>query len=194
MHAGSALGIYLAVKDEISPGTAKRSIAFAAPAALVGVLAHKQVEKRLGGIGATAALLAAGGVAMWLADRQPDDRSLDSAALNVAALAQVAALAPGVSRGGATLTALRAQGVDREEALRHTSHSSLPITIGAAAFTAVKARRAPALVPGAAAAGTAYLTARAVRGESKRLITGAAIYRLVVAALVAARLRRESAA
>lgn len=173
------------------PGTAKRSLLFAAPAALVGLVAHKQVEKRLGGVAATATLLGIGGIALWLADRQPDDRPLDSAALNAASLAQVAALAPGVSRSGATLTALRAQGVNREEALRHTSHSALPITLGATALTAVRARKAPELVPAVAAGATAYVTARAVKGESHRLITGAAIYRLVVAALVAARLRRE---
>jgi undecaprenyl-diphosphatase len=191
LHAGSAIGIYLAVRDDLTPGTAKRSLLFAAPAALVGLVAHRQVEKRLGGIAATATLLGIGGLAMWLADRQPETRELDDAALNVASIAQVAALAPGVSRAGATLTALRAQGVDREQALRHTSHSSLPITLGAAALTAVRARKAPELVPAVAAGATAFVTARAVRGESHRLITGAAIYRLVVAALVAVRLRRE---
>jgi undecaprenyl-diphosphatase len=191
LHAGSAVGIYLAVRHDLQPGTAKRSLAFAAPAAVAGALAHKQVERRLGGVAATAALLAVAGAALWAADRRPSDRALTTSALNAASLAQVAALAPGVSRSGATLTALRAQRVDREEALRHTLHSSLPITVGAAALTALRARKAPELLPTLAAAGAAFAAAKAVKGGSQRLIAGAAIYRLAVAGLTAVHLRRE---
>ena len=70
-------------------------------------------------------------------------------------------------------------------------HSSLPITIGAAALTSVRARKAPELLPTVAAAATAFGTAKAVKGGSQRLITAAAIYRLAVAGLTAVHLRRE---
>ena len=154
-------------------------------------MAHKQVERKLGGVGATAALLGVAGVALWAADRRPSEQPLTASALNVAALAQVAALAPGVSRSGAALTALRAHRVNRADALQHTLHSSLPIALGAAALTAVRARKSPEVLPTLAAAATAFGTARAVKGGSQRLITTAAIYRLAVAGLTAVHLRRE---
>jgi undecaprenyl-diphosphatase len=189
LHAGSAVGIYLALRP--TSGTTQRTLVYAVPAALAGLLGHKRVERQLGGIAPTAGLLAAAGVAMWLADRRPSRRPLTTAALNTASLAQVAALAPGVSRSGATLTALRAQQVERDEAFRYTLRSSLPVTLGAAALTAVRARKAPELLPTVAAGAGAYVTARALKGGSQRVIPAAAIYRLAVAALVALRLRKE---
>jgi len=191
LHAGSALGIFLALKNDHDAGTAKRTLAFAVPAAVAGLVGQKRVEQRLGGIAPTAGLLAIAGIAMWAADLRPASRPLTTPALNAASLAQVAALAPGVSRSGATLTALRAQQVDRHEAFRYTLHSSLPITVGAAGLTAIRARRAPELLPTAAAAAASYAAARAVNGGSHRLIPSAAIYRLAMAALVAGRLIRE---
>jgi undecaprenyl-diphosphatase len=192
LHAGSAVGIYLAVRNDLKPGTARRNLVFALPAAVAGALGQKTVERKLGGVTATAAALGLAGLAMWWADRQPSDQPLTDAALNTASLVQVAALVPGISRAGATLTALRAQRVDRVEALEHTMHSSLPITLGAAGLTAVRARQVPELLPSAAAAVTAFGAAKAVqRGGSKGLITGAAIYRLVVAGLAVAHRRRE---
>lgn len=113
-----------------------------------------------------------------------------------AALAQVAALAPGVSRSGATLTALRARGVDRATATRFSLLSSLPISAGAAALTLLRAdpaavrRQAPELLAGAtAAAVAAHVTVRARRADAS--LAGPSLYRLVVAALVAFRLWRE---
>jgi hypothetical protein len=70
-------------------------------------------------------------------------------------------------------------------------HSSLPIALGAAGLTAVRAGKAPEALPTAAAAAAAYVAARGVRGGSQHLIPAAAIYRLTVAALVAVHLRRE---
>ena len=191
LHAGSAIGIALALRHDLDSGTTKGTLAFAAPAAVAGLLFHRQVERRLGGNASTAVLLAAAGAAMWAADSRPSTEPLSPSASNAAALAQVAALAPGVSRSGATLTALRWKKVRREDALRFALHSSLPITVGAAAITAVRARRLPPAAPTAAAAISAYATARATKGGSQRLIRAAAIYRLAVAALVAVRIRRE---
>jgi undecaprenyl pyrophosphate phosphatase UppP len=102
----------------------------------------------------------------------------------------VVALAPGVSRTGATLTALRARGVDREEALRTSLLMSLPVTLGAAGLTAVRARQLPAAVPTAVAGLTAYAAARRVRA-TEGFVTGSVLYRLAVATGVAVKLRRN---
>lgn len=191
LHAGSALGLALALRNDHDRGTTKSSVIAAVPAAVAGALLHRRVEAKLGGIGPTAGLLAAAGAAMWVADRRPSARDLTPADTQVLGLAQVAALAPGVSRSGVTLTVLRMRRVDRVAAMRFSLHSSLPIAIGAAGLTAVRARRPPEVWPTAAAAIAAFATARALPSGSQRVITGAAIYRLAVAALVARQLRQE---
>lgn len=115
---------------------------------------------------------------------------MDSKDVRAASLAQVAALAPGVSRASATLTALRARGVDRDQALRTSLLMSLPVTLGAAGLTAVRGRQAPPLLPTAVAGATAYAAAGRVRATD-RFVAGSVIYRLAVATAVAVRLRRE---
>ena len=161
------------------------------PAAVVGLVGQDAVERRLGRPGPTAALLAGAGLLLLAADRRPEDRSLDRTAVVAAGVAQVAALAPGVSRQGATLTALRLRRVPRDEALRASLLLSLPITTGAAALTGVRGGRAPAPVPTALAAVGAAAAHRVVSRRPGALVTAAAVYRLGVAAAVAARLRRE---
>ena len=114
----------------------------------------------------------------------------------VAALAQVVALAPGVSRSGAVLVALRMWDVGPFVAQRFSYVSSLPITAGAAGLTLLRADRAAvraeaaALVVGATtAAAAAYVTVGLRRGRPG--LTGPAVYRLAVAAVVVARLCRK---
>ena len=160
------------------------------PAVLGGLLAQDLVERRLGRPGPTAALLAGIGVALALVDRRPAGRTVRGGDLRAAGAAQVAALVPGVSRSGATLLALRWREVGREEALRTSLVMSLPVTLGAAALTAVRSRRAPGLLPSALAGGASYVTARSVVGSS-RLYSGSALYRLALATAVARRLRKE---
>ena len=95
-------------------------------------------------------------------------------------------------QAGVTLTALRARGVDREQALRTSLLMSIPVTVGAAGLTAVRGRARPPLVPTALAAGTAYATARRV--PSARTVVAASVaYRLVLAAAVAVRRAKERA-
>ena len=109
-----------------------------------------------------------------------------------ASVAQAVALVPGVSRTGATLTALRASGVPREEALRTSLVMSLPVAVGAAGLTAVRGRQAPPAVPTAVAAAAAFVAARRV-SATRGFVRGSVIYRLGLAALVARRLRKENA-
>jgi undecaprenyl-diphosphatase len=111
-----------------------------------------------------------------------------------AALAQVLALAPGVSRSGTVLTALRARRVGRSAAERHALLTSLPLTAGAALLPLVRADRgvlrelAPLLAAGVPAAALGGAAAAAVRRRRPgRSATAAAVYRLGLAAAVLAR-------
>ena len=115
---------------------------------------ERQIERRLGGPRATAIGLLAGAAAMVLADRRPQRRgrgeagAADGLALGVA---QASALAPGVSRNGATLAAARWRGFSRDQANLLSRTVALPIIVGA---TALKGAR---LARRGAAAGAAPL-------------------------------------
>ncbi|MDP9183513.1 MAG: undecaprenyl-diphosphate phosphatase [Actinomycetota bacterium] len=206
LHLGSAAGMALALRDDVrslTPHDVRRIALSSAPAALAGLLLQGVVERRLGRPGPTAALLAISGAGLWMADsRAGNDRCpVDARATRkggqsshrgmvAASLAQVLALAPGVSRTGATLTALRARGVPRDEALRASLLMSLPVTAGAAGLTAVRGGSVPPLLPTALAGLSAYVTARRVR-PSRGFVVASVAYRLGVAAAVAAKLRKE---
>ena len=205
-------------------------LAASVPAAVAGALAADAVEERLGRPPQLAALLAGAGALMWWVDAragrdeppapvppqtpQPPNHMITSDTPGVsdvimgvaptqvalAGLAQVAALVPGVSRLGATLTALRAAGVDRASARRVSLLMSLPITAGAAGLSLARAERSalrelgPGLAAGVLTAGMAAATAATVdRARPGRPLTGAALYRLGLAAVVTRRLIREGA-
>ena len=215
LHLGSTIGLAVALRDDVRtlrPAEVRRVLLSAAPAAVTGLLLHDVVERRLGRPGPTAALLALSAAALWLVDRQAESPQPSTAPLSpaglvggsaldaptrpaqrgmaAASLAQVTALAPGVSRTSATLTAFRAGGVGRDEALRTSLLMSLPVTLGAAALTAVRGRAVPPLVPTLVAGVTAHAAARRVRA-TERFVGGSVLYRLAVATAVAVRLRRE---
>lgn len=193
LHAGSCAGLLWALRHELTLPDLLAATAASAPAAVVGLVAHDAVEARLGRPLPTAALLAGAGLLMAVADRRPSDRPLGRRDRAAAGLAQVAALAPGVSRSGAALTALRARRVPLPEAARWSLLMSLPVTAGAAGLTLLRADPrslrllAPWLVAGvpAAAVGAALAVGRAPRG-----LHGAALYRLGFAAAVVARHRK----
>jgi undecaprenyl-diphosphatase len=208
LHLGSTAGIALALRRELAelaatPAGRRRAavlLATCLPAAATGLVVDDAVERRLGRPRSVAALLAVAGVLMWAADRRPQRRAQVAGADAVAAsLAQLLALAPGVSRAGATATVLRARQVERGEAARFSLLMSLPVTGGAALLPLARAERdvvrelRPLLaagVPAAAVSGWAAATAR--RHRPARPLTAAAVYRLSVAALVLARLRTRS--
>ena len=203
LHAGSCLGIAVALRREVAGldrRTAGLLLATTVPAAVAGALARDRVERTLGRPGPTACLLGAAGLALFAADRRPETvRTVGPRQAAAAALAQVLALAPGVSRFGATLTALRLLQVDRAEAQRFSLLMSLPVTAGAAALTLLgagggSARRevvAPLLVgaPLAAVAGGLL----AARGPAPGSAGLAAVYRLGLAAAVGVRLLDQRA-
>ena len=217
LHAGSCAGITWALRRELLALEPRAVVALAAatvPAALAGLLAADVVEQRLGRPPQLAALLAAAGAALWWADARGQRRAPapgpeagaradvpTPGALAGAALAQVLALAPGVSRSGATLTALRLAGVERAEAQTVTLLMSLPVTAGAALLTLARTDRsrlgtsvreiAPGAATAALAGATSVTLARRSAGGS---LSAAAVYRLGVAAVVARRLVREGGA
>lgn len=162
------------------------------PAALAGFLGQDLVERRLGRPGPTAALLAGAGVVLWAADRRPESGAIGTREVVAVSAAQVLALAPGVSRSGATLTALRALRVPRREAVRFSLLVSLPLTAGAAGLTVLRSGRRPPVLPVALAGVTAVASATALDRRAYRFAGGTALYRLACAAAVAVRLRREN--
>src|SRR4051812_36694100 len=123
LHAGATAALAIEMRAELTAraraGGARGAWVLAlslVPAALSGYALRDVIERRLGGPRSIAAGLAAGAVAMALADARVggrgagDARAADGLALGVA---QAAALVPGVSRHGATLAAARMRGFDR---------------------------------------------------------------------------------
>ena len=208
LHAGTAAALLIVLRREIASELRqfdRRRAAVVAlsfvPPAIAGLTLERHIEGRLGTPGATAAGLAAGGLAMVLADRAPQERGhgdatpADGLALG---LAQAAALAPGVSRNGATLTAARARRFSREHANLLSRTVALPVIVGASILKGERLRRrgvAPgtgrALAAGGAAAFASTLASqRLIRlVERDRALWPYAAYRVGLAAVVARRLR-----
>lgn len=112
------------------------------PAALVGAAFEGTITENLGKPWQIAIFLALFGILLYLVDKRVAQRTAYEAMTRNQAigmgLAQTLALAPGVSRSGATITAARAMGVTRDAAARFSFLLSLPITLGAAIYTATK--------------------------------------------------------
>lgn len=144
LHAGAAAALMVArrreILDELSRfdfDHARVLILSFAPAAIAGFTLERTIESKLGGPRSTAAGLIAGAVLMALADRRPTDRgrgdvrSLDGLALG---LGQAAALIPGVSRNGSTLTAARLRRFSRKHSSLLSRTVALPVILGAVAL------------------------------------------------------------
>jgi undecaprenyl-diphosphatase len=105
---------------------------------------------------AVAALLLVTAVGLFVADRLArGKRTIHSTRLPDALIigaAQAAAVAPGISRSGATIVAGVFRGLSREAAARFSFLLSIPIILGAGLSQMTKALDAPAATPWAAAA------------------------------------------
>ncbi|HLM31395.1 MAG TPA: undecaprenyl-diphosphate phosphatase [Solirubrobacterales bacterium] len=209
LHAGTAAALLVGQRDvlasELAAFDSRRAGVVALsflPPAVVGYGLERQIERRLGGPRSIAAGLALGAVAMLLADRRPQDRGrgdampADGLALG---LAQAAALVPGVSRNGATLTAARIRRFTREHSNLLSRTVALPVIVGASLLKGVRLRRrgvAPglrrAMVAGVGASFASTLASqRLIRMvERDRALWPYAAYRVGLAALVAVRLNR----
>jgi undecaprenyl-diphosphatase len=213
LHVGAGLALAIDMRGELLREAANLNgrkagvLALAVlPAAIAGYALQAPIERRLGEPRSIAAGLAAGGVAMALADRRPggsrrrarrceDARAVDGLALGIA---QASALIPGVSRNGATLAAARARGFSRGDADRLSWLVALPVILGAGVLEGWRLIRrgeemgaAPA-IGGAVAFLSTLASARTLR-RGRRAPPGLlaySLYRCLLAALVARRLRR----
>ncbi len=151
LHAGAAAALVIGQRDviasELRHFDVRRASVLAlsfAPPAVIGWTLERPIERRLGGPLATAVGLLAGAAAMVLADRRPQVRgrgeatATDGLALGAA---QATALAPGVSRNGATLTAARWRRFTREQANMLSRTVALPAIVGAALLKGERLRR-----------------------------------------------------
>ena len=166
------------------------------PGAIGGLLLNDLAETTFRAPALTAVALMVMGVLLWAADRfAARDRALGTMRWNealVIGLAQVAALVPGVSRSGSTMTAGRALRFDRPAAARFSFLMSMPIT---AAAVAVKLPEAVQqfgvtlpLVAGVITAAVSSWIAITVllRYLSRHSFGAFALYRVVVGAAVLA--------
>lgn len=205
LHAGAGLALAIDLRGEIAQEARnidRRRISVLvlslAPPAVAGLALHGTIERRLGGPRSIAAGLLAGSAAMALAERlrpagtrrREDARALDGLALGAA---QAAALVPGVSRSGATLTAARVRGFAPGDSQDLCWHAALPVILGAGTLTGARLARdgvpdgaRAALWTGAAAAFVSTLaSARVLRRRApRRSLLGYCSYRSLLALLV----------
>jgi len=127
------------------------------PAVVVGLLFKKTIEEDLRTPGVEAVTLALGAIGFLVADRvgakTRGERSLTMAEAFWIGCAQAAALVPGVSRSGITITVALLLGLRRPEAARFVFLLAIPAILGAAAS------EAPHLLKAGAGAETATLFA-----------------------------------
>lgn len=166
------------------------------PGAIAGLLLNDYAESTFRSPALIASALAVMGVVLWLVDAiRPANRPLESIGWSDAiliGLAQAAALLPGVSRSGATITAGRALSFDRASAATFSFLMSMPIIAAAAIFKVPHLLRSggasmPLLVGVLASAGSGWLAIaivmRYVRSHSYGVF---AAYRVVIGLAVLA--------
>lgn len=136
-----------AIRDRSLAGDPDRRLAWllvvtVIPAAILGALLNDVIESHVRQAGLVALLLVVGAGIMWLADRwSRRDREMDdlsfAAALGIG-VAQAAALLPGVSRAGISISAGLFAGLTREAAARFSFLMAAPVIAGAGVFEARK--------------------------------------------------------
>jgi undecaprenyl-diphosphatase len=116
------------------------------PAAVAGVLFKNQIEDHLRTPAIAAAMLAAGGLLFFVAEavghKTRSEASLTLGEALLIGCAQAAALVPGVSRSGATITVALLLGLRRAGAARFIFLLAIPAILGAAASEAPKLLKA----------------------------------------------------
>ena len=105
------------------------------PAVLFGLFQGDFIEQHARSLPVIAATTLVFGVLLGFADhhaqRTPGDRPLDFGAAVIVGLAQAAALIPGVSRSGVTITAALWLNMSRQDAARFSFLLSIPVISGA---------------------------------------------------------------
>jgi undecaprenyl-diphosphatase len=210
LHAGAAAALLVGqrrvIAEELRQFDARRAAVVAlsfVPPAIIGYGLERQIERRLGGPRATAIGLAAGAIAMAIADLRPQDRGPGEATPGdglALGLAQATALAPGVSRNGATLAAARWRRFTREHANLLSRTVALPVIVGATLLKGGRLRRrgidrdlGKAIAAGVAASFASTLASQKLIDlvERDRALWPYAAYRLGLAGVVLYRLGRR---
>jgi undecaprenyl-diphosphatase len=214
LHAGTALALLIGLRHEVAEYLSELSsrnlltltLSFT-PAALIACRYERVIEERLGEPVPVALALIGGSIAMALADGRPQERERHGArpadALAIG-LAQACALAPGISRNGATLAAARWRRFKRRDANVISRQIALPVIVGAAALKGARlvARRrrlptgfARGMLAGASAAfGSTLVSMRLIAMlERSRSLLPYAGYRAALAGAVLVRLLERKA-
>lgn len=167
------------------------------PAIVVGLVFNDWIENRLRTPLVAGTMLGAGAVLLLVVERLGPRTRSDASLTLVEAIAigcaQAAALVPGVSRSGATITMAMLLGIRRDAAARFVFLLGIPAILAAAAVEGVKLRGAP-LEPGVPALFVVGIVSSAVVGYlavkyfiqylSRHSLDVFAWYRLALAALV----------
>jgi undecaprenyl-diphosphatase len=200
LHTGTLAGLLVLVPWPSLPW----AVVATAPAAVVGFTLEKPIERRLGGVRATAVGLVVGSIVLVAADaraaREGRGRGADDATLAdavVLGLAQACALWPGISRLGLTVAAARLRGFHREGAFDLGRRAGLPVIAGATGLKAWRLARNPpapevraAFAAGMVAALGATLAAAPLRRVTS--VAAPAAERVALAAAALRHLRRSS--
>ena len=165
------------------------------PGGVFGLLLNDLAEDAFRSAALVAMTMSVMGAILWFADsRARSERRLESWGLREALImgfAQAMALVPGVSRSGATISAARLLGFDRDSAARLSFLMALPVTFGAVVLKVPKLFAAgidATLVAGiAVAAVVGVLSIRVLFAWVKtRSYLPFVIYRFAFAALILA--------
>ena len=167
------------------------------PAVLIGGVGETFIAEHLGEPWQIAIFLSVFAIVLWVADQRPSRRRMDSLTIRDAVIigtAQAAALAPGVSRSGITISAGRFLGLDRDTAARVSFLLLVPVTFGAVVFKGTTdvllgdlpaGWQGPFVVGVLAAAASGLVAIVFLLGFVRRhTYTPFVVYRLIVAAIV----------
>jgi undecaprenyl-diphosphatase len=209
LHAGTACALLIALRHEVvevareldGARLARHALTFLPPGVAAFAL-ERPIEQRLGSARGVAVAQVVAGLVLLVADRSAAVRPAESASLRDAlaiGCAQACALAPGVSRNGATLTAARVLRFDRHAANRLSRHAALPIILAAAGLKGLRLYRrglprelTRPFAAGFAASFASTLASSPLVGVVDRARSYApfAAYRVALGALALRRLRR----
>lgn len=188
-HAGSGPAVAWLWRRSALPPRPALQLAALVPPVLTGAAAPALARR------SPVAGLVAGSVALAVAARAREDRRSaaeagwrDGLALG---LAQSCALWPGVSRLGATFTAARLRGFAPEAALELAREVAVPVTLAAVARTAPALRRDRRTATVALASAAGALAAAPLGGRAAGPVAPLVAWRLALAAVLAARGRRD---
>jgi undecaprenyl-diphosphatase len=206
LHTGAGLALLFVLRREAA-GAARDPLGttlMTAPAAAVALALEDAIEERASDPRVAAAAMIVAGSALGASGRIPNRAAWPLTGAKGArpplrlsqflvGIAQIAALVPGVSRNGASLTAARALGFDRTTAARLSWQAGLPIIGGATLLKLVRLSqrgldrelRAP-FAAGASAAFVSTLAASPLRRV--RRMRALAAYRIALGAFALHRL------